>query len=472
MCKARVAKVINSIERRTHGALLASAFLALLANGIPSFASMPQQPNEEQLALYEQAPEDERVRLLISFARSGNHELAADLLQRFPLRGPHAANRTLYLEGLILKGRRNYTGAVKKFRSALASDPSLTLVRADLADTLVILEEDESAIHHLKLLEGDAPNEQEAAGVRAFIDQVDERSPFKFNFYLSVAPTTNVNSGSGHTKIYAPNSPFADEDGYAEIGSASQQKSGLGAAAGANVAFSKRLGNDFSFVAGGNGEAKIYDDPDFNSLAFSQSAEIRYIIERGYFGLGGVASENLKTDELGVSYYSYGPRASLRYALFPGDTLAFSAIYEWRDYADSGELDGTALLLDASLTHAFDSSFNVTVSAGYDDITAELGWNAYHTISAGLGLYKELPKGITAELSGEARFSDFDEMNTFIGETRQDERYSGNVTLTKRDWNIYGFAPSLSYTYTRNLSNIELYDFDSHEVDFRLTKDF
>ncbi len=472
MRKAPAAQFTSSIERRTRGALLASCLLLALAGASPVEAAPQSQPNAQQMALYEQATEDDRVRFLITLAKSGQAAVVADLLRRFPLRGGHAANRQLYLEGLILKAKRDYTGAAAKFRAALAADPKLTLVRADLAETLVILEEDDSAIHHLKLLEGDAPDQQAAAGVRAFIDQVDERSPLKFNAYLSVAPTTNVNNGSSHTKIYAPNSIFTDEDGYADISAASQKKSGLGVATGANMAFSKRLGNDFSFVAGGNGEAKVYDDQDFNSYSFSQSVEIRHLLERGYFGLGGVASESLKSDELGVSYYSYGPRASLRYALFPGDTLAFSAIYEWRDYADNDSLDGTALLLDASITHAFDSSFNVTVSAGYDDITAELGWNAYHTISAGLGLYKELPSGITAELSGEARFSDFDEMNIFIGETRRDERYSGNVTLTKRDWNIYGFAPSLSYTYTRNLSNIELYDFDSHAVDARLTKDF
>lgn len=467
-----IAGPAKTMERRPRGALFAAALLVLVSAGLPAFSATPPQPNAQQLALYEKAPEDERVRLLISFAKSGGHELTAVLLQRFPLRGPLAANRTLYLEGLILKGRRDYTGAAKKFRAALADDPSLTLVRADLAQTLVILEEDESAIHHLKLLESEAPNEQEAAGVRAFIDQVNERSPFKFNFYVSAAPTTNVNNGSAHAKIYAPNSIFADEDGYADIGADSQKKSGLGMAAGANAAFTRRLGNDFSFVAGANGEGRIYDDPDFNSLAFSQSAEIRYLFERGYLGLGAVASENLKTDELGVSYYSYGPRAALRFSLRPQDTLALSVIREWRDYAGTDATDGVALMVDASLSHAFNSSFNATLFAGYDDINAELGWNAYQTWSAGLGLYRELPKGITAEISGEARFSDFDDVNIFIGETRRDRRYSGNVTLTKRDWNIYGFAPSLSYTYTRNLSNIELYDFDAHAVDLRLTKDF
>jgi hypothetical protein len=90
----------------------------------------------------------------------------------------------------------------------------------------------------------------------------------------------------------------------------------------------------------------------------------------------------------------------------------------------------------------------------------------------GLGFYKELPMGITAQVSGEARLSDFDDVNLFVGTVRKDERYSANLTLTKRDLEIHGFAPSLSYTYTLNQSNIALYDFDSHAVEARLTKSF
>jgi hypothetical protein len=147
-------------------------------------------------------------------------------------------------------------------------------------------------------------------------------------------------------------------------------------------------------------------------------------------------------------------------------------VHEWREYADGSSNDGTAILLDAGITHAFDSTFNATLTGGYDRVTAGLDWNAYETWSAGLSLYKELPMGLTARLSGEVRLSDFDEANPFVGIAREDDRYNAAITLTKRDWNIWDFAPSLSYAYTLNLSNIDLYDFDSHAVDLKLTKEF
>lgn len=98
--------------------------------------------------------------------------------------------------------------------------------------------------------------------------------------------------------------------------------------------------------------------------------------------------------------------------------------------------------------------------------------HSYKTYSGGVGLYKELPEGITVNLNGELRFSDFDGIHPFAGKVRQDERYTGMIALTKRDFNIWGYAPALQYSYVYNNSNISLYEFDSHAVDFKLSKDF
>jgi hypothetical protein len=58
------------------------------------------------------------------------------------------------------------------------------------------------------------------------------------------------------------------------------------------------------------------------------------------------------------------------------------------------------------------------------------------------------------------------------GVVRKDTRLIGSVALTKRDFNIWGYAPAIEYTYVHNDSNISLYEFDSHAIDFRLSKDF
>lgn len=446
-------------------ALCALSFL-LFASATTLTAKVVE-PSPQQIAEYETSTESTRVKLLINLAKSGQHDLAESLLKRYPLTGPFGKNRQLFVEGLILKARGNLTGAAKNYRTALADDPSLTLVRAELAQTLFLLEEDDSAKHHLNLLMAEAPNDYEAQGIRSFIDTIDARRPFKFSAYVSVAPSTNVNNGSSNDTIYAP-LWGVDMD----IDDSSREQSGIGFSTGFSAGYSHRLGNDFSVVLGGGVNATLYTDPDFNMYSASQSAELRYLLTDGFLGAGLVASENMKNDEIGLSYYSYGPRISLQKAITPQDRINLSSVYEWRTYTDSSSNDGTALMVDGSWNHAFDSSLTASLGAGYDRIKAETDFISYETYSGSFGLYRELPKGITVDLSGEVRLSEFDAMHPIAGVTRKDTRLTGIVALTKRDFNIWGYAPSLEYTYVYNDSNISLYEFDSHALDFRLSKDF
>ena len=442
------------------------ALVALLA--IPhAEAARPVAPSAQQISEYESVDETQRIKLLIHLARAGQQDLAAELLRRYPLSGPHAQNRTYFIQGLIMKADGNLTGAVKVFRAALANDPRLTLVRAELAQTLVALDEDDSAKHHLELLASEAPTQAEADGIRSYVDKIDEKSPYKFSFYVAAAPSTNVNNGSGHSTVYSP--LFGSNLTISDDG---RKQSGVGVLAGVNSAFQRRLGNDFSFVAAGNAEARVYNDSTFNTLSFSQSAELRYLLKRGYVGGGAVSSQLVDDDTLDMSYISYGPRVSARFNLSGKDVLTGSSTYEWRDYSGGTSSDGTAWLNDAAWTHFFNSALSVTLSGGYDDVKLELAQNSYDSWSVGGGIYSELPHGITANLNGEVKFSEFDDTNLLAGIVREDTRYVAGIGLTKRDVNIFGFAPEVSYTYVRNASNISMFDYDSHAVDVRLTKDF
>ena len=442
------------------------ALSCLLLSSAAVLAKAAVAPSPQQITEYEASDEVTRVKLLIQLSKSGQHELAAVLLKRYPLNGKFARTRKLFIEGLILYSRGNLTGATKNYRAALAEDPSLTLVRAELARTLVELQEDDSAKHHLNLLMAEAPNAQEAQGIRSFIDSIDARRPFMFNAYVSVAPSTNVNNGSIYKTVY---------DSYGnsgEIDPDSRAQSGVGFSTGLSAGYSHRLGNDFSVVLGGGFNTRIYTDSDYNMYGASQSAELRYLITGGFLGAGLVASENMKNDEFGLSYYGYGPRVSLQKAISPQDRINLSSVYEWRNYPDLSVNDGTALMIDGSWNHAFDSSLTASLNAGYDVIETGLDFNSYEAYSGGFSLYKELTKGFTVDLNGEVRLSDFDEVHPVAGVTRKDKRFTGTVTLTKRDFNIWGYAPAIEYTYVYNNSNISIYEFDSHSVDFRLSKDF
>ena len=181
----------------------------------------------------------------------------------------------------------------------------------------------------------------------------------------------------------------------------------------------------------------------------------------------------MKSDISGLSYYSYGPRIGFQKDVTPQDRINLSSVYEWRNYSDGGLNDGTALMIDGSWSHAFSSDLNTSINVGFDRINSNLDYNSYKSYSAGLGVYKELPHGITTNLHGQVSQSNFDSMFPFpYNVVRKDQRFTGSIGLTKRDWNIWGYAPGIEYTYLYNHSNVANYEFDSHSLDFRLTKDF
>lgn len=454
-----------------------SCLAALLVVGGLAMAA-PQAPpplTEQDFALYQSASEDMRIHALITFAKAGQIEQAAELLHKFPLRGPHAANRTLFIEGLILEGRQDLFGAARKFRAALADDPKLTLVRSELAKVLIGLDETDSAAHHLKLLEADAPSAAEAAGIRSFIDQIGDKKPYSISSFVSVAPTTNVNNGSNHDKLVSDTigNAFPGVDPSGSINN--QKQSGLGLSGGLNAGFSKRLSDRLQFVLGAGINASIYTDSQFDSASTNESAELRYLLSDGYIGLGGIASQNFvppSSNSVVLSYKDYGPQVSVSYQLTQRDLLSTSLTYVWRDYANSVVEDGTLFHTDLAITHAIDSSMNVTGFGGFDSAKSQDPSSSYETYFGGFNVYKEFPMGMTIDANAQVRISPFDGVDFISGLTRFDTRYIGGLTLTKRDLNIWGFAPSISYNYTLNKSNIALFDYDSHSVNLNLTKEF
>ncbi len=462
---ARFKTLQNSKLRQILGAVFALSLSLFSSDAKAADFKLDAQ----QISYYQSGTETARVRLLIELIKNNHADMAESLMKRFPLEGALAQNRILFLEGLILESRGQLTASTTKFRGALANDPKLTLVRSELAQVLARLDETDSAKHHLELLAADAPNADQAAGIRSFIQQLDEHHPLTFSGFVSVAPSTNINLGSSHqnvnTILTGPSDPW-------NIDPANQKQSGIGITAGANVGYAHRLSDHLQGVLAAGANGTYYPTLSFASVGFNQSAELRYLFSDSYFGLGGVSSQSIDSVNRNLAYTSYGPRASIQLMLSPRDQLEGSATYEWRNYQNDPTASGHALLLSSILTHAIDSSANIALILGYENVARQIDFGSYYDGTIGLGFYKELPKGITLEGQGSVRLAGWDAVNPLAGYTRYDQNYTGSITLTKRDWNLLGFAPSLNYTYTRNVSNIAVWDYDSHSVDLRLTKKF
>jgi len=448
----------------------------MVALTLAGHAYAAANPTDEQVAAYEAMNESQRVRLLIELTKRDNPDLALYLLETYPLTGPHAANRTLFVEGMILKARGKYSAAAKKFRSALADDPTLTLVRAELAETLYLMGDDDSAKHHLDLLLGVAPTAEQARNIESFIEAIDARRPFTLNAYVSVAPSTNINNGTKNNVIYVDGLPVV-------IDSQSKEKSGVGFAAGFNAGYTKRLDEYMTAVIAGGANVLLYKESKYNQYLINQAAELRLDTQSGYLGLGVIASQALYGDLVSeetfpdltgsVSAYSVGPRISLfhhfaRDLAFNGDIVLQRQEYPDRDYQNAWNTT-----IDGKISKIFATDLSGYVSGSIQrNQTAYREDLDYWAFFGGAGVYKEMTWGVTATLDLDIGRTVYDGNFPLMGEPRQDWQYDATISLWKRDWNLWGVAPVLEYTFTYNDSNIAFYEYTDNTIDLRLTKQF
>jgi outer membrane protein len=435
----------------------------LLTSGTIALAQ--SAPTEKELTAYKNSTEAQKTKLLLQLATIGDHDFAEALLARYPLQGKFAQSRTEFVQGLVQRARGDLTGAARTFRKILARDPDLTRVRAELASTLVALDEDDSAKHHLELLAGSAPDESQAEGVRAFIDKINEKRPLTIDGYFSLAPSSNINVASSSEKIYLP------YNGQILEFEPEKQKSGIGLVTGISAGYSRRLGNDFVGVLSSGMSGRVFKERKFSQFSASQGAELRYMTDRGFVSFGGVASESKGATNLDLDSLSYGPRVALSHSLTPQLRLSTSVVHEWRDNIND-RFDGTAILADSSLSYALNSTSTVSLQGGFDFVKTQDKDLGATTKSVGISVYKELPKGITLGADAQAAFADYHATHALLTYKRKDMRLGGTLNLTKRDLNIFGFAPTLTYSYVNNSSNVDLYDHNIHAVDLRFTKKF
>jgi hypothetical protein len=90
----------------------------------------------------------------------------------------------------------------------------------------------------------------------------------------------------------------------------------------------------------------------------------------------------------------------------------------------------------------------------------------------GVGILREIGWGIRPQLGIDIARQVNDGRLAPFGKQRRDWLLQGAFRVYKRNWNLGGFAPSLSVTMTRDHSTLTLYDEKRLRAEFRLTRAF
>jgi outer membrane protein len=402
--------------------------------------------------------------------RAGQFETAGRLLDAASYANPlDRANKRFY-QAMVERGHGRNKDAVVIFREVLAQHPEFTRARLELAHTLFVINEDDSARHNFELVLGGAsamPGLQET--VRSYINAIDGRKRWDFTTFLTIAPSTNLNQGANAQAITVNGLPF-------QLAGRNVKTSGVGVYTGFQAGYRHPMTDAIDLVVSGGAQAKRYKDGDFNDTLVNASIGPKWRFERGFLGLYGVADHRWIAD--GDYATTYGGIISGGFSLTAADLLFADAgcserrfDHDWKS-ADLTYQNGHVCFASGRYDHYFDSRTYMRVLGTVGEERTGRAHLDNRSRGIGLGGYREIPWGISIYLQGLYTDSRYDGVYPSFADVRHDRRTDISLNLTKRDLVIFGLAPQLQYTFTHNDSNIPLHTYDAHGLALTLTKRF
>jgi hypothetical protein len=368
-----------------------------------------------------------------------------------------------FLEAVKSYSARDYRNAEQIFRRILDRNPGLLRVRLELARTLFMEKKDEQADYHFRLAAGEHPPQAVLRNIIRFREAIRSRRSWRFNFDIGVAPDSNINSATDKESVDIYGLPF-------HLDASARAQSGTGLLAGADASIRLNRFGRVPIYLGGFGRFTRYPDHRFDDAYAGVEAGPEFRLAGGRLRTTGIALMRWYGGQLLVG--SFGGHAD--YEKLAGDnwTVGGSLYVRHNDYARRNDVDAWDGEARALANRPIGSS---TLGFGYVGI--ERRWandpgQAFWRGSLGVGILKEIGSGLRPRLSIDVARQVGDAPLAPFNLRRRDWLLQGSASIYKRDWNMRGFAPSLSVTVTRNLSTLPLYQQQRVRGEIRLTRAF
>lgn len=443
---------------------------ALVGFGGPAFAEVeaPQQSCSDGVCRV-RLTADQILQQADRLVSEHRFDEAAPLLAALD-HAPQLAMERDFLKGYSAIETGDVDSAIRIFRSVLKNHPEQTRVRLELARALMMQGKAQSADHHFRLAQQDKTLSDDVAGmVRSTRGVLRQKKTTSFALDFGIAPDSNITNGTNAETVTVNLGPFEipltlDENARAKSGTG-QFMTLSGSARTGFIGESSLLIEGSTQVT--NYRGKSHDDlgtelavgPELSIGKQTTLTAQAVGSQRWYGGKRAATAYGLR---LGVQR-DIGKSQRLGFTLDARRTdSGFSPVYNgWQlgGYATFEKVIARRFIGSASLFGRRDA----LASAGYSN--KEVGVN--------LGMGGELPLGINASLSAGASKAWYDApLGVFSSDPRKDTRLNGRAQIGLRSVRVLGFSPSVSYTYSKSLSNLTLYDNKRSRVRFALARYF
>jgi outer membrane protein len=382
---------------------------------------------------------------------------------------PELIAEAALLKGMAANNQRDWKMAEKNFRSVLIQKPNWTRARLELARVLYNQGHQQAADHHFRLAENDNLPTDVARVVQDYRQSIRAKKNWRFNVQAGIAPDSNISSGTNADVIIFNNCLIANLCGIITP-EESKRKTGIGQVA--NLGGSVRLPVSevyaFELEASGrlvNYSGKAYDDFSLSpaigfSRDFGKSTRISLAALYNQRWFGGRNANR-----------SVGARLSAQHVTAKqGQIKADLSILRKTNLLNS-DYSGTQYNLNVAYDKIIGKSTFVSATVfGSRDALA----NSFFA-SSSIGLSARIDSELLFGINGGGNISvsrNWYDDPTSAFDARRDWTLQGYAYLGLRSVRILSFSPSIEYRFTRNASNLALYDFTRHRFEFALASYF
>ena len=372
----------------------------------------------------------------------------------------------LFLMAEVERRRGRLKEATEYYRKILADRPELGRVRLDLARALFELGEDFQAEYHfrLALAQPDLP-EVVIQNINAFIYAIRQRKQYELRLDFGVSPDTNVTSGPATNEVLLFGLPF-------QLDEQARQKSGIGFVVSAYGEYLARLSeaNNHRWRAGGSFFRSEYSGSSIDDMQLRLFTGPQLRDDRYDLSILGVVSKRWFGNE--PYNEGFGPRIEGGWIAAPrwridANIEALRLLHRTQTFLDGYNIAGNTFT-----TFGIDQTSFVRFILGAGTERLESKGFSNYSIRVGVGYVTNLPFGITGFIQPEFYLVPYDEELPAFLDRRIDRIFSLQVSAYKRDWNFWGFSPTVNYAYTRNDSTVGFFGFDRHRFNIGLTREF
>ena len=369
-----------------------------------------------------------------------------------------------FLYGTIALGRGEWETAISRFRAMLGRDPTLVRVRLDLALAYFQARQDGNAASHFRQALG-APELPPAArdNALAFLDEIRRRKTWSVSTAVSLAPDNNINAATNARIVELFGLP-------AELSEDARQTSGVGLSVNVTGTHEARLSPDLRFRTRAGLSTRTYSKRQFNNRTLTVRAGPRLLFER--FDLRTEVTGRLR--QLGGELYVRAGGLELSGDWQAAPQLRLSgALNAERLYYQTFLGDGRAYGLQLGLARAFGQATSLRVDTAARREAVESKARSWRELSVGVSVVRELPRGFVVTVGPSFRWRHYDrEIPIFGPEPRHDRTLEGRVSISNRNFEVFGFMPEITVRNERRNSNLSLYGYTRTVAEFGLVRTF